>query len=127
MDFLKKIKKSVDISKTTCYIISTTDETLDLSNVFPQLYFFALKYDIILLEVNNMDEFTEKRFGHLRQLSKDEKLTMIRELEDDIVLSEKMIEDKSVSGEQKTELYSDISYDRQVIEYLITILNEKTM
>ena len=74
-----------------------------------------------------MDDFTEKRFGHLRQLSIDEKLSMIKDLEEDIVYSERMINDRKTSGEQRTELYSDISHDREVINYLNNILEERQL
>ena len=74
-----------------------------------------------------MDDFTEKRFGHLRQLSIDEKLSMIKDLEEDIVYSERMINDRKTSGEQRTELYSDISHDREVINYLNDILEERQL
>ena len=72
-----------------------------------------------------MDEFTEKRFGYLRELTTDEKLNKIAELEEDIKSSEEMLNDRRVSGEEKTELHNDIKYDKEVINYLNHILEEK--
>ena len=74
-----------------------------------------------------IDEFTEKRFGHLRELSRDEMLYKIQELEEDIRSSELMIDDRRTSGEQRTELYNDIRYDNEVINYLKAVMNEKQM
>ncbi len=74
-----------------------------------------------------MDEFTEKRFGYLRELSTDEKLNMIKELEEDIEYCNAAIKDRTTSGEQRTELYNDILLDNQKITYLKAILEEKHM
>ena len=72
-----------------------------------------------------IDEFTEKRFGHLRELSRDEKLAKIQELQEDIEYCQEAIDDRTTSGEQRTELYSDITYDREVIDYLNAVMEEK--
>ena len=71
-----------------------------------------------------MDEYTENRFGYLRKLTDDEKLRMIEELQLDNQFMQKEIDDKSVSGEKKSEFYNDIHFNEEKIEYLNSILNE---
>jgi hypothetical protein len=74
-----------------------------------------------------MDEYTERRFGHLRILSTDEKLQMIRDLEEDIETLNQIIDDKNTSSEQRSELYSDIAHDESQIRYLRAVLEEKQL
>ena len=74
-----------------------------------------------------MDEYTEKRFGYLRILSTDEKLQMIRDLEEDIETLNQIIDDKNTSSEQRSELYSDIAHDESQIRYLRAVLEEKQL
>lgn len=74
-----------------------------------------------------MDDINEKRFSYLRELSKDEKINMIKDLEEEIIELEKAIKDKKTSSEQVSELYSDISYNRSKIAYLNNILEERHM
>ena len=74
-----------------------------------------------------MDDINEKRFSYLRELSTDEKINMIKDLEEEIIELEKAIKDKKISSEQVSELYSDISYNRSKIAYLNNILEEKHM
>ena len=72
-----------------------------------------------------MDEYTENRFGYLRELSREEKEEMIQDLENDIIESQKMIKDKRSTGEKITDLYNDIKYDREKLAYLHAIMEEK--
>jgi hypothetical protein len=74
-----------------------------------------------------MDDFNEKRFGYLRVLTDEEKQTMIDELESDVVALQSIIDDKNTSGEQRSELYSDIANETAQIAYLKSILGEKTL
>lgn len=70
-------------------------------------------------------DFNEKRFADLRELSRDEQLEEIRELEDNIAFAEDAIDKKTVSGEQLTEFYYDLSNYRAKLEFLNKIVNEK--
>ncbi len=74
-----------------------------------------------------MNENEENRFGYLRVLSYDEKLNMIRNLEEDIASLVAIINDKNTSSEQVSELYTDISNEKSQLEYLKSILNEKQL
>ncbi len=72
-----------------------------------------------------MNEYTEKRFGYLRELSTDEKINMIKDLEEENEAINNMIDDRSISSEQRSELYNDLNYNQSRIDYLRTILEEK--
>ena len=72
-----------------------------------------------------MNEYTEKRFGYLRELSTDEKINMIKDLEEENESINSMIDDRSISSEQRSELYNDLNYNQSRIDYLRTILEEK--
>lgn len=72
-----------------------------------------------------MNEYTEKRFGYLRELSTDEKTNMIKDLEEENEAINNMIDDRSISSEQRSELYNDLNYNQSRIDYLRTILEEK--
>ena len=72
-----------------------------------------------------MDNYTENRFGYLRELSKDEMLNMIEDTKNEIEYLENLCKDKKASGEQVSEAYNDIKFDREKLEYLNSILNEK--
>jgi F0F1-type ATP synthase delta subunit len=74
-----------------------------------------------------MDEVRENRFGYLRALTDEDKLNMISELEDDIKSLQEIIENPNISSEQRSESYSEITYDNERIEYLKSILNEKAL
>ncbi len=74
-----------------------------------------------------MDEVRENRFGYLRALTDEDKLKMISELEDDIKSLQEIIENPNISSEQRSESYSEITYDNERIEYLKSILNEKAL
>ncbi len=74
-----------------------------------------------------MDEVRENRFGYLRVLTYEEKVNMINELEDDIKSLKDIIADPNISSEQRSESYSEITYDQERIDYLKSILNEKVM
>ncbi len=72
-----------------------------------------------------MDEFTEKRFGYLRELSTDEKLNLINDLTEEIESLSNIVKDSKTSSEQKSEFLNDISYDRVKLNYLNAIMEEK--
>ena len=74
-----------------------------------------------------MPDYNEIRFGYLRALSKDDKLAMIQDLEEDIEAMQAIIDDSRTIGEQKSELRSDIAHETAKIEYLRGILEEKTL
>ena len=74
-----------------------------------------------------MDDLTEKRFGYLRGLSTDEKLEMIKELEEENEYLEDAIKDKRRSSEQISEFYSDITFNNERLSYLKSIMDEKHM
>ena len=74
-----------------------------------------------------MPDYNEIRFGYLRALSKDDKLAMIQDLEEDVKALEAIIDDSRTIGEHKSELRSDIAYETAKIEYLRGILEEKTL
>lgn len=88
---------------------------------------FNYKYAIMLLEGTNMDEYTEKRFSYLRELTRDEQLNMIQDLEEEIEELNNNIKDKSIVGEQKAEMHSDLSYALTKLNYLNYIINEKSL
>ncbi len=74
-----------------------------------------------------MDEYYEKRFGHLRVLTYDEKVNMIKDLEEDIESLKVIINDKNTSSEQISELRGDIEYETAQLQYLNSILEEKRL
>lgn len=74
-----------------------------------------------------MNDYNEMRFGYLRVLTTDEKLAMIAELEEDIEALNEIIDDRRTSGEQRSELRSDVVFETTKLEYLRKILEEKTL
>ena len=74
-----------------------------------------------------MNYYNEMRFGYLRVLTTDEKLAMIAELEEDIEALNEIIDDRRTSGEQRSELRSDVVFETTKLEYLRKILEEKTL
>ncbi len=74
-----------------------------------------------------MSEYDEMRFGYLRVLTYDEKLNMIKNLEEDIDSLNSIIDNKNTSSEQRSELCLDIAQDRVQLQYLKSILEEKKL
>ena len=74
-----------------------------------------------------MNDYNEMRFGYLRVLTTDEKLAMIAELEEDIEALNEIIDDRRTSGEQRSELRSDVVFETTKLEYFRKILEEKTL
>ena len=72
-----------------------------------------------------MNEYTENRFGYLRELSTDEKLRLKDELTEEIERLSSFVNDKNTPSEQKTDFFNDISYDREKLNYLNAIMEEK--
>ena len=72
-----------------------------------------------------MNEYTENRFGYLRELSTDEKLRLKDELTEEIERLSSFVNDKNTPSEQKTDFFNDISYDREKLNYLNEIMEEK--
>ena len=52
---------------------------------------------------------------------------MIAELEEDIEALNEIIDDRRTSGEQRSELRSDVVFETTKLEYLRKILEEKTL
>ena len=74
-----------------------------------------------------MNDYNEMRFGYLRVLTTDEKVAMIAELEEDIEALNEIIDDRRTSGEQRSEIRSDVVFETTKLEYLRKILEEKTL
>ena len=72
-----------------------------------------------------MDDINEKRFGYLRVLTEEEKIQMIKDLEEDIAFEESIVNNKNASSEQISEAYADLSNDKSKRDYLVSILGEK--
>ena len=74
-----------------------------------------------------MEESTENRFDYLRALSKDEQLSMMADLEEDLEFLRGILNDENASSEQKSETRNDIDYDMAKLNYLQKILETPTL
>ncbi len=69
-----------------------------------------------------MDKYDESRFGYFRGKTKVELQQLKKVLENDIEYSQKLIEDRGTNSNFITELYNDIKFDREKIEYIDGLL-----
>ena len=68
-----------------------------------------------------MNDFIEKRFGYLRELSVEERQEKMLELQEDMNYCSELLADENISGEQKTDAGNDYGYDRDMYEFLSAI------
>lgn len=68
----------------------------------------------------------ENRFGYLRSKTEEELEAIIKETEEDIETCYNMLDDGTVPYQEKTELRNDLLYDRDILDYIKKIREEKT-
>ena len=73
-----------------------------------------------------MDKNAESRFGHYKKKTKVELQQLKKVLENDINYSQNLLEDNSTNTNFKTDLYNDIKFDRERIEFIDEILENET-
>ena len=67
----------------------------------------------------------EERFNNLKSLSKEELNQLKEELAVEIEQLLDSLDDKDISSYEKTEIRNDLSYDREKLEYIESIINER--
>lgn len=67
----------------------------------------------------------EMRFGYLRKKTNEELDAIIKETQDDIDTCYGMLDDYKVSYVDKQELRSDLKYDRDILEFIAKIKEER--
>lgn len=73
-----------------------------------------------------MDEYTKNRFEYLNTYSKEELEKLKQETIEDMDYLLKKLEDNNTSSEEKSEIKnSDLKYDKELIEYIKYLENEK--
>ena len=72
-----------------------------------------------------MDEFTENRFGNLRELSDEKLLLLKKEKEQEKNSINEDLEDPKVSSQEKTELRNELRYIHDVLRFVEYIQNER--
>lgn len=65
-----------------------------------------------------MDEYTENRFKNLKDLSEEERIKKIEELEEEIERATKVFYDPTTRGEAKIDAHNDYKYAVEQLEYL---------
>lgn len=70
-----------------------------------------------------MNDYEENRFGDFREKSLEELISIREDLLEDIQFMENA---KNISSEQGTEFHNDVKFDREQIDYIDSLIQEKT-